>query len=431
MGRLTVRQPPVELLAAIEALAAGPISEDTLAERAGDHAARLFYHLESAADLGLLRWTVTHEGQHLLSASPVSPYFVRQRKWVDDDMPYQLSRFAHLRVEGAGMVLECPLSHVRLTLHDRRVAALLCELAQPLSPRDAAGRVEGLDAEAIRAVFQLLSDGAMLAFPPEGVQTPEENALEQWEFHDLVFHARSSGLRHGQQRGGTYRFKGQLPSPPAVKPPMSATAVELFRPDLEALRQGDVPFTEVLERRRSIRGRGPTPVTAQQLGEFLFRSARIRQLRPSPEGELSERPYPGAGARYELEIYPVVNVCEGIPAGLYHYCPLRHALEPLSGLTDEVSALLAPVRSPQPPDVLCVIAARFQRIAWKYEATAYALMLQDVGALLQTMYLVATAMTLSPYAVGNADSDLFCRAVGTDYRAEGSVGGFALSGAPP
>lgn len=431
LGRLLLRHPSAPLLAALDALAAGPCSEAALATLAGAQAALLFYHLESAADLGLLCWTVTQEGQRLVSMSPSSAHFVRRTSQLEDDTPYQLSRFAYLRPVGEAMVLECPRSHVTLTVHDRRAAALLFELARPLSPRAASARSEGLGFEAARAIFQLLGDAALLEPTPEGVPAPDARALAQWEFHDLLFHARSRGQRHAQPRGGTYRFAGQLPCLPAVKPPMSGTPLALFRPDLDSSGRDEAPFSAVLERRRSVRKRGPVPLNARQLGEFLFRSARLRQLRSTPEGELSERPSPGAGACHELELYPVVNVCEGLPAGLYHYCPLRHVLEPLCGVTEEVRALLASADMPEPPDVLFVIAARFQRVSWKYESIAYSLVLKDTGALMQTMYLVATAMALAPCAVGYGDPDVFCRASGNDAEVEDSVGEFALSGPPP
>jgi SagB-type dehydrogenase family enzyme len=76
--------------------------------------------------------------------------------------------------------------------------------------------------------------------------------------------------------------------------------------------------------------------------------------------------------------------------------------------------------------VLIVIAARFQRIAWKYASIAYSIILKDVGVLYQTMYLNATAMGLAPCGVGCGDADLFARAAGTDYYAETSVGEFLL-----
>jgi SagB-type dehydrogenase family enzyme len=78
------------------------------------------------------------------------------------------------------------------------------------------------------------------------------------------------------------------------------------------------------------------------------------------------------------------------------------------------------------PQVLIVIAARFQRLAWKYESMAYAAMLKHVGVLYQTMYLVATAMGLAPCGLGGGNSDLFVKAARTDYYAETSIGEFTL-----
>ena len=78
------------------------------------------------------------------------------------------------------------------------------------------------------------------------------------------------------------------------------------------------------------------------------------------------------------------------------------------------------------PQVLIIIAARFQRLSWKYQSMAYNVLLKNVGALYQTMYLVATAMDLAPCALGGGDSDLFARATGLDYYAETSVGEFLL-----
>lgn len=63
-----------------------------------------------------------------------------------------------------------------------------------------------------------------------------------------------------------------------------------------------------------------------------------------------------------------------------------------------------------------------QRLSWKYASIAYAVILKDVGVLLQNMYLVATAMGLAPCALGSGDSDLFAKAAGIDYLVEASVG---------
>jgi SagB-type dehydrogenase family enzyme len=79
------------------------------------------------------------------------------------------------------------------------------------------------------------------------------------------------------------------------------------------------------------------------------------------------------------------------------------------------------------PQVLIIFAARFQRTQHKYQSVAYSLILKDTGCLMQTMYLVATAMGLSPCALGGGHSDLFAELAQLDYFAETSVGEFILS----
>jgi SagB-type dehydrogenase family enzyme len=83
------------------------------------------------------------------------------------------------------------------------------------------------------------------------------------------------------------------------------------------------------------------------------------------------------------------------------------------------------------PQVLVTIAARFGRVSWKYSSIAYALILKDVGVLLQTLYLMAADMGLGGCAIGSTNIDLFARMTGIEFHVEGAVGQFSLGrGAP-
>lgn len=148
------------------------------------------------------------------------------------------------------------------------------------------------------------------------------------------------------------------------------------------------------------------------------------------EKQCSERPYANGGACYELEFYIIVNRCENIPEGLYHYCPLDHQLCKISDKSTYVETLLKNAETATDPpcnsQILIVLATRFPRVSWNYESLSYALTLKHVGVLYQTMYLVATAMNLAPCAIGSGNSDVFATAIGCDYYAETSVGEFIL-----
>ena len=52
----------------------------------------------------------------------------------------------------------------------------------------------------------------------------------------------------------------------------------VYRPDVDQLAREDVPFTRVIESRRSVRAYGERPITARQLGEFLYRVGRVRSV---------------------------------------------------------------------------------------------------------------------------------------------------------
>ena len=109
---------------------------------------------------------------------------------------------------------------------------------------------------------------------------------------------------------------------------------------------------------------------------------------------------------------------------------------PIGVRAHELDALLAGAEfamgAPAAPQILITIAARFGRTSWKYSSIAYALILKDVGVLMQTFYLMATDMGLGGCAIGTANIDLFAKMTGIEFHVEGPVGQFALGrGAKP
>jgi SagB-type dehydrogenase family enzyme len=152
-------------------------------------------------------------------------------------------------------------------------------------------------------------------------------------------------------------------------------------------------------------------------------------------GEVAARPYPTAGAAYDLELYLSVRRCSGVSEGIYYYDPVGHRLVLVNSDPADREAMLT-VASwstglPNRADVLVTITSRFQRLSWKYRSIAYATILRHTGVLYQTMYLVAAAMGLAPCGLGNGDADLAARVLGLEYLREASVGDFLLGSLPP
>ncbi len=405
-SRLSLGDASPSLLAALRLLENG-VSESALrAPVAGRDAARLSSTLRQLIGMGRIRRTLYADDQPVAAAIPLAPGGV-QLAPVDSDTAYILSRFAYLRRDRSGMVIESPLSRWRI---DWLAPGELYRLADLYAPDDLT-----------RGLRDLLAAAGMLT-----LDQPDDE-LPGWKFHDRLFLAKI------QRAASDYPAEPPaLPSnlPPPVKPPMSDRIIPLDRPNLDALRAHDPPFTAVLESRRSIRAYGETPISLQELGEFLYRAARVQRFIDG-DYPATLRPSPSAGALHVLEIYPVVARCDGLDAGLYHYDPARHGLEPLTADPDQLAAMLDHAAAMTGDEVhtaqvLLLITARFGRIQWKYTATALSLVLNDLGSLYQTFYLVATAMQLAPCAVGSLNPQTIALAEESIYDSECSVGEFLI-----
>jgi len=434
---LVLDRPSAQDLKTLRRLVLGRSSHSALTTRTIAHGGlaglRRFYEL--LAELITRGWLIERvvDGTAaIVSAIPLTDDY----SWNDGsngDREGRLSRFAFMRRVGAQMVLESPTARAQIVLHDWRVLFLLWQLSRS-RPRSRAGTPgAGLPRSVIRAVRGMLWSAGFLVTGNDGPDAGEPPKLFFWEFHDLLFHSRSRLGRHHNPYGATYPFEGRVPMPPVFRPRDRRTRIRLFRPDVTRLRRTDWTLTRALEARRSQRDHSDSPITRRELGEFLFRSAAVRSARPHDRYAASVRVYPSGGSVYSLELYIAVRLCAGLAPGLYHYVPERHALSRVSSLTVPVRSLLdsagRAVRAAQ-PQLLILIAARFPRAAWKYSSISYSLVLKEVGALMQTMYLVATAMGLGACALGGGDSDLFAKAAGMDYYAEGSVGEFILGRLP-
>jgi SagB-type dehydrogenase family enzyme len=420
-------------LAVLDLLAGAGGDEDALGDAAvaaeGEAALlKLQLLLRRLETGGWLERVVERGGQAVATLTPIGHEIAPVLRPLGA-VPLQLSRFAHARALDGRIVVETPRASLRVTLDDPAAVAVFAALAGPVEPPgfDNAGLgADVLDADVLRLLLR-----AGIAVAPG---SEDERELAQWTFADLLFHARSRIGRHLGDYGGSFRLEGRFDPLPAVRPPIDG-AIELPRPDLNRLAQTDRPLSAVLEERRSIRVHDDArPLTVAQLGEFLYRVARVRGVWNDGHEEVVSRPYPAGGSLHELEVYPLVQLVDGLEPGLYRYEGRSHTLAPVAAPGPRTTLLLEYGRRTgvmeTNPQVLLLVSARFGRMMWKYESMAYAAVLKHVGVLYQTMYLVATAMGLAPCGLGGGNADAFAAAAGTSYYDESSVGEFLLGSRP-
>ncbi len=418
-----------------------PLSLFTAPKRSADRELDAF--VRRLAARGLIEYRLRHPrgGSDQVVIEPQLPdYWPRLPRLRDTDK-LVLSRFAYLRRRADELVLESPRSGALFKIGDPKVAALLAALATPQTVKTLRRQpgFPGLDLLALlldsRILFKVSSKDKGLR-PNEG-----DGNLVLWDFHDLLFHARSTEGRHANLVGGVYSYVDVIEPLPAVRPSWPGEKIDLRRFLSTA---GQEPSAaKLFKERRSTRDFDDrAPITLTELSQFLDSAARISETVETPFDPQSDpagggptlthtvRPYPSGGASYELELYLAVNACEGLPRGFYHYDPDAHALVPIAVHHRDFDAMLQGAEFAMgesgAPQILVTIAARFGRVSWKYSSIAYSLILKDTGVLMQTLYLMAADMGLGGCAIGTTNIELFAKMTGLDFHVEGPVGQFAL-----
>ena len=374
-------------------------------------------------------------GDSLIVIEPqVAAYWPEMAK-IGDSETVVLSRFAYLRRRGGELVMESARAGALFRISDPKFAAVLATLSQPqkISQLRREPGFAGLELLALLVDCQILIK--LKTGDHEGSRPSEGDAnLVLWDFHDLLFHTRSNEGRQANPIGGLYSYARLMPPPPAVRPRWPGPTI-----NLETELASPSPFAQLLHQRQSARDFDDNnPITLAELAKLLLIAARVRGHWTSeaeveeglPEVSFATRPYPSAGAAYELELYLTVNNCTGLARGFYHYDAERHALTSIDAkpqqLDQQLSAAEFAMDAPNVPQILITIAARFDRVSWKYSSVAYALVLKNVGVLLQTLYLAATDNGLGGCAIGTNNIDLFSAMTGLEFHVEGPVGQFAL-----
>lgn len=353
----------------------------------------------------------------------------------------RLSRYALVRAQDSACIVESPLSLHRVVIHHPAGVAAIAPLIHPVDAAE-------LGHESALLAWYLVAAGMVVAAAAEGLadepaggpaRAPRfsedtDAALVGWNPVDLMFYRNSTLGRHDHDYGAIYRMGEAWSVEPVVKAPTGTRFVALPRPRWTDLMRDDPPVTVAVEGNRSTRRFVDDVLTLRQLGELLYRTARVRSLTGSsqdvPPTIGSDRPYLSSGDAYELELYLTVDRCADLGRGVYRYDPYGHRLEHIDANPSDVDRLLRTgALSGDPtnvPPVLISITARFRRLSWKYNGLSFLMVCKNVGVLTQAVSLVATAMGLATGVIDSGDLDLTSRVFRLDWRVESIVGGLAV-----
>jgi len=149
--------------------------------------------------------------------------------------------------------------------------------------------------------------------------------------------------------------------------------------------------------RRSTRRYADTSLRLAQLSTLLRASYGVT----GAAGPQPFRAVPSGGALFPLELYLAAQRVESLEPALYHFDPLRAALERIRPLGDDELAGLTPYDELLVPSAaVAMVTAVFWRSRFKYGSRAYRFALVEAGHLAQNFLLAATALELAACPVG-------------------------------
>lgn len=429
-GELTMNDPPVLVRELLHRMSLGPVSLENVTAGPAAHGSddvagvrRVLHDLSGSIvhSVGLrdLRGP-------LLSAVPCVSAPVLRFPTLEAQ-PVRLSRFATTRTCAGELSVESPDAQFRVLLHQPVAAKIASVLATPRTIAEIAA-VVGTSASVVGEVVRyLVAAGVVLAGTDhDGFAEDADPARRLWTHHELTFHQRSRS--RNRDTPGDSAVPGEPAAAPVTKPVPGGKRLPLYRPDLGVV--ADASLTSLLEADHGCPDFSARALTAAQLGELLFRAARVRGPGPRhlPHGmthAASQRPYLSVACLYELELYLSVERCDDVPRGVYHYDPADHALTLVNDDENAVTGLLDMAKVAagcvlRPPAMISM-TARMARLA-VLGGAAYATTLMHAGALQQTLSLVAKAMGLAAHPVPVDADDTVARAFKLPWPAEVGVG---------
>jgi len=165
----------------------------------------------------------------------------------------------------------------------------------------------------------------------------------------------------------------------------------------------DSTLEKSLEKRISTRTYSKRKLSLSEISKLLFYSFGITKISIKDNWDTARRTYPSAGARYPLEVYPIIFHSKDIGPGIYHYEVKTNSLE-LMREGNFMEQILESVTNEQRwienCSMIILISAVFERTQAKYEERGYRFILMEAGHVCQNVYLMSAALELGCCAIG-------------------------------
>lgn len=238
------------------------------------------------------------------------------------------------------------------------------------------------------------------------LKTGKENVT--WDFHDDLFHemSRSENL-----------YLPKKLAVPARKKKLETISLLNTR--------------GLISPRKSRRVHSSKALSFKKISILLKSVAVKKKKKHLFFGDHYEGVHPSAGGTYENEFYLLVNNCEKLKMGLYHYDGLKHELKNLSiGDENAIGMLkMAAFRINQRkvlPQAVIIVTSKIHLLQKKYSKVAYRLSLLNAGVVTAYLDLLSNQLQLAGCPTGSTDWRIFEEVTGIDHVKETAMMEFVI-----
>lgn len=163
-------------------------------------------------------------------------------------------------------------------------------------------------------------------------------------------------------------------------------------------------FVRLLLNRKSRRRFSDMGIKLEVLGQLLSLSFGLNHRN---EYGVQFRTYASAGARFPVEVYPIVLNSDEMEAGIYHYNVIDNSIELITGghFEDAIKEFYANQDTISMAPCYIMFSMIYERTMNKYGERGYRFIYLDAGHMGQNLYLVSEYLGLSAVAMGGGMFD--------------------------
>jgi SagB-type dehydrogenase family enzyme len=298
-----------------------------------------------------------------------------------------------------------PHLHLPSVKRNFKVDWKVCEIISMFSSEDTSLQPIFSESMVTSIVEHLVKNGILI-----DKETDYNLAIEQivaewqdWDESSWFLHLQTKDTKfetteEGRSKNVEKFRETSSPAPQYFKCNCTTSSIKLPAPS----KLLDQTLVNSFMQRRSCRRFSEEPISLQNLADVLFYSGGILFTNDTHSyGIVAKKPSPSPGGRHSIELYPIVNACEGLRSGVYHYCQKHHALH-LIEAEEDVKPFLYDVLYGQDYFLNAAVTVFYtsviDRLKWKYKTSrAYRLMHLETGHYAQNFLLTCTALDLGSF----------------------------------